>query len=86
MSNILDLGGKIALVAGAGQGIECQVALQLAAHNVGAIVVNDFSELRAQAVSDEARALGVRAIRSFAPSGFMTARPKSIVGRWRAVS
>lgn len=62
MSNILDLGGKIALVTGAGQGIGRQIALQLAAHNAGAIVVNDFSETRAQAVADEVRALGVRAI------------------------
>lgn len=62
MNNILDLGGRIALVTGAGQGIGRQIVLQLAAHNAGVVVVNDFNETRAQSVAEEVRALGVRAI------------------------
>lgn len=59
---ILDLGGRVALITGAGQGIGRQVALHFARHNAGGIVVNDFVAERAEAVAREVTALGVRAM------------------------
>lgn len=61
---LLDLKGKTALVTGAGQGVGRQIALHLAAHNAGAVVVNDFHVERAEAVAEEVRALGSKAIAS----------------------
>jgi NAD(P)-dependent dehydrogenase (short-subunit alcohol dehydrogenase family) len=58
----LDLGGQIAFVSGAGRGVGRAVALTLARHNAGAIVVNDFFAERANSVVSEIAALGVRAI------------------------
>jgi 3-oxoacyl-[acyl-carrier protein] reductase len=40
--DILDLGGRVALVTGAGQGVGRQIALYLGAHGAGGVVVNDF--------------------------------------------
>ena len=62
MSDILDLGGRVALVTGAGQGVGRQIALHFAAHNAGGIVVNDFRSERAEAVAEEVRAGGGKAL------------------------
>lgn len=62
MSDILDLAGRVALVTGAGQGVGRQIALHLGAHNAGAVVVNDYVLGRAEAVADEIRAAGGRAL------------------------
>lgn len=62
MSELLDLKGRVALVTGAGQGVGRQVALDLAAHNAGVVIVNDFFEERASAAADEIRAAGTEAV------------------------
>ena len=63
MTDITDMGGRVALVTGAGQGVGRQVALQLAtAQNSGGVVVNDYVLDRAEAVAEEIRALGGKAI------------------------
>lgn len=60
--DILDLKGRIALVTGAGQGVGRQIAIHLASHNAGGIVINDFYAERAEAVANEVRELGVKAL------------------------
>jgi NAD(P)-dependent dehydrogenase (short-subunit alcohol dehydrogenase family) len=60
--DLLDLGGQVALVTGAGQGAGRGIALELARHNAGGIAVNDFVAERAEAVVEEIRATGVPAI------------------------
>lgn len=62
MSDVLDLGGRVALVTGAGQGVGRQVALHLAGHNSGGVAVNDYVLERAEAVAEEIRAAGGKAI------------------------
>jgi 2-hydroxycyclohexanecarboxyl-CoA dehydrogenase len=62
MTDILDLAGRVALVTGAGQGVGRQIALHLAAHNAGGVVVNDFVLDRAEAVAEEIRAAGGKAL------------------------
>ena len=62
MSDILDLGGRVALVTGGGQGVGRQIALHLAAHNAAAVVVNDYVLDRAEAVAEEIRAAGGKAL------------------------
>jgi 2-hydroxycyclohexanecarboxyl-CoA dehydrogenase len=62
MSDILDLKGRIALITGAGQGVGRQAALHFAAHNAGGVIVNDFFKERAEAVAEEVRALGCKAL------------------------
>ena len=61
-TDLLDLGGQVALVTGAGQGAGRGIALMLARHNAGGVAVNDFVIERAEAVAAEIEALGVRAI------------------------
>ncbi|HKR88677.1 MAG TPA: SDR family oxidoreductase [Phenylobacterium sp.] len=60
--DLLDLGGQVALVTGAGQSVGREIALTLAKHNAGGIAVNDFVLERAAAVAAEIEALGVRAV------------------------
>jgi len=60
--DFLDLSGQVAFVTGAGQGAGREIALILAQHNAGGVVVNDFVLDRAQAVAAEIDAIGVRAI------------------------
>jgi 2-hydroxycyclohexanecarboxyl-CoA dehydrogenase len=62
MSEILDLGGRVAFVSGAGQGVGRQVALHLAAHNAGGVAINDFVFERAEKVAEEVRAAGGKAL------------------------
>ena len=62
MKPIIDLSGRTALVTGAGQGVGREVALRLAASGAAGVVVNDFYLDRAQAVADEIKALGVKAL------------------------
>jgi 3-oxoacyl-[acyl-carrier protein] reductase len=67
--DLLDLGGQVAFVTGAGQGAGRAIALTLARHNAGGVAVNDFVAERAQAVADEIEALGVAAIAAPADVG-----------------
>jgi 3-oxoacyl-[acyl-carrier protein] reductase len=60
--DILDLSGRVALVTGAGQGVGRQIALHLARHNCGGVAVNDYHLSRAEAVAEEVRAAGGKAI------------------------
>lgn len=60
--DLLDIGGQVALVTGAGQGAGRGIALELARHNAGGIAVNDFVGERAEAVAAEIRAMGVPAL------------------------
>lgn len=61
-NDLLDLGGQVALVTGAGQGAGRGIALMLARHNAGGVAVNDFVMERAQAVAAEIEAMGVHAV------------------------
>ena len=60
--DVLDLKGQVAVVTGAGQGAGRGIAIMLARHNAGGVAVNDFVIERAEAVAEEIRALGVKAI------------------------
>ena len=62
MTDILDLKGRIALVTGGGQGVGRQTCLHYAAANAGGVIVNDFHLDRAEAVAEEIRAMGVKAL------------------------
>ena len=55
----LDLNGQIAFVTGAGQGAGRAIAIALAKHNAGGVVINDFVQERAEAVAAEIKTLGV---------------------------
>ena len=50
-TDLLDLGGQVALVTGAGQSAGRGIALMLARHNAGGVAVNDFVAERAAAVA-----------------------------------
>lgn len=62
MEDILSLGGRVALVTGAGQGVGRQIALHLAQHDCGGVAINDYHLDRAEAVVEEVRAAGGKAI------------------------
>lgn len=63
MSNdLLSLGGRVALVTGAGQGVGRQIALHFAQHGSGGVAVNDYHLSRAEAVAEEIRAAGGKAM------------------------
>jgi 2-hydroxycyclohexanecarboxyl-CoA dehydrogenase len=62
VNNILDLRGRVALVTGAGQGVGAEVARYFAAHNCGAVVVNDFYLDRAEAIVEEIVQSGGKAV------------------------
>ncbi len=62
MTDLVDLKGKVALITGAGQGVGRQAALHFAVHNAGGVVVNDFHADRAEAVAEEVRELGGKAL------------------------
>jgi 3-oxoacyl-[acyl-carrier protein] reductase len=61
-TNILSLSGKVALITGAGQGIGRQIVLHFAAYGADGIVVNDYVLERAEAVADEVRQAGGKAV------------------------
>lgn len=60
--DLLDLDGQVALVTGAGQGAGRATALELARHNCGGIIINDYVAEKAESVAEEVRALGVPAM------------------------
>jgi 3-oxoacyl-[acyl-carrier protein] reductase len=60
--DLMDLRGRHVLVTGAGRGIGRTVALLLATHGAGTVVVNDLFEDRAEAVAGEIRELGGSAL------------------------
>jgi 2-hydroxycyclohexanecarboxyl-CoA dehydrogenase len=60
--DILDLGGRVALVTGAGQGVGRQIALHFARHGSGGVAINDYHLDRAEEVAAEVRSLGGKAI------------------------
>ncbi|MGJ4953522.1 SDR family NAD(P)-dependent oxidoreductase [Bradyrhizobium sp. HKCCYLS20291] len=62
MNDVLDLGGRVAFVTGAGQNVGRRIALHFAAHNAGGVAVNDFHLDRAEAVVEEIRSAGGKAI------------------------
>ncbi|MFF7476940.1 SDR family oxidoreductase [Streptomyces sp. NPDC008092] len=59
--DILDLGGRVALVTGAGQGVGRQIALHLARHGSGGVAVNDYVMERAEKVVEEIHEAGGKA-------------------------
>jgi 3-oxoacyl-[acyl-carrier protein] reductase len=85
--NLLDLGGRVALVTGAGQGVGREVALHFSHHNVGAVVINDFYLDRAENVANEVEQLGVRAlpfacdVTDYDAIGKMVADAEAVFGR-----
>lgn len=62
MTDVLNLSGRVALVTGAGQGVGRQIALHLAAHNSGGVIVNDFVLERAEGVAEEIKKAGGKAL------------------------
>jgi 3-oxoacyl-[acyl-carrier protein] reductase len=77
--DLLDLGGQVAFVTGAGQGAGRAIALTLARHNAGGVAVNDYVPDRAAAVVAEIQALGVRAVAVPADVGDLAAVRSAIV-------
>jgi meso-butanediol dehydrogenase / (S,S)-butanediol dehydrogenase / diacetyl reductase len=75
----IDLGGRVALVTGAGQGIGRAIALQLA-HAGADVAVNDLAPEAAEAVAAEVRALGRRAL-AVAADVSQVAQIDAMVGR-----
>lgn len=80
--DLLDLGGQVALVTGAGQSVGREIALTLAKHNAGGVAVNDFVPERAAAVAAEIEALGVRA----APVSFDVGDLEAVRGGFKSAA
>lgn len=78
--DLLELGGQVALVTGAGQGAGRAIALELARHDCGGIAVNDYVVERAEAVAAEVRALGVPALAVPCDVGDLAAVRASVAG------
>ncbi len=62
MNDNFDMGGRVVLVTGAGQGVGLRTAELLAEHHSGAVVVNDYHLERAKAAAARIESLGVRAL------------------------
>jgi 3-oxoacyl-[acyl-carrier protein] reductase len=62
MTNPFSLSGRHVLVTGAGQGVGRRIALTLAEHDAGTVVVNDLFQDRADAVTAEIRDAGGQAM------------------------
>ena len=60
--SLLDMTGRVALITGAGQGVGRAIALQMARENAAGVIVNDFFAERAEAVAEEIRAIGGKAL------------------------
>jgi 2-hydroxycyclohexanecarboxyl-CoA dehydrogenase len=60
--DLLDLGGRVALVTGAGQGVGRAVALAFARHGARRVLVNDFYPERAETVAREVADLGCEGV------------------------
>jgi 3-oxoacyl-[acyl-carrier protein] reductase len=58
--NVCDLGGRIALVTGGGQGVGLETAVLLARNGAGAVAVNDLVPDRARAAAAAVRAAAPR--------------------------
>ncbi len=78
--NLLDLGGQVAFVSGAGQGLGRDIALALARHNAGGVAINDFDAEKAEAVVEEVRALGVPAAAAVADVGDLDSVTSAVAG------
>ena len=60
--NLLNLEGSVCLITGAGQGIGRQIAIHFADAGASAIIVNDYYQDRADAVAQEVRLRGCKAL------------------------
>lgn len=81
----LDMGGQVALVSGAGQGLGRELALTLARHNAGGVAVNDFDADKAESVAEEIRALGVAAAAAVADVGDLDSVTRAVAGASEAL-
>ena len=77
--NILDLGGQVAFVTGAGQGAGRGIALMLARHGAR-VAVNDYVLERAEAVAAEIRDAGGQAVAVQADVGDMESVRAAVAG------
>lgn len=60
--NTFDLQGANALITGAGQGVGRSIAITLAQNGAGAVLINDVSQERAEAVAAEVDAAGANGV------------------------
>ena len=60
--SLLDMTGRVALITGAGQGVGRAIAIQMARENAAGVIVNDYFADRADAVAEEIRAMGGKAM------------------------
>lgn len=62
MEDLLNLGGRVVLITGAGQGVGAEIARYFAAHNAGTLVINDFYADRAESMVEEIMSMGGAAV------------------------